>query len=218
MNGTMVDQKEVQRWVELLRSQASEDRLQAAAQLGRLGIRTRGAVRTRGSLSASAQARTGNENLRIALEALADAHPAVRREVAFAMGEWADEVAVSLLQELARKDEDAEVRIAAAEALAKIGGPQAVAALQAVAREDAHEDARAAAIIGLGSLALASAPQPKGPATPRTRGAVRTRGAAAPSHNPEVQKILNLLQDVCQSDSSGYVRDLADNTLAGLSD
>jgi HEAT repeat protein len=216
MSETQVDQKEVQHWVELLRSQASEDRLKAAAQLGRLGIRTRGAVRTRGSLSSPAQARTGTENLKVALQALSDAHPSVRREVAFAAGEWANEAAVSVLQELTLEDEDAQVRIAAAEALAKIGGPLAVAALQVVAQKDAHEDVRAAAIIGLGSLALASGPQTKAPAVRRTRGAVRTRGAAAPLRNPEVQKILKLLQDVCQEDPSGYVRDLADHTLAGL--
>jgi HEAT repeat protein len=178
MNSKEVDEVEVRRWVELLRSEAQEDKLKAASQLGRIGVRTRGPVVTRGSLSASAKARMAKEQLNVALRALSDKHTEVRKEVAFAIGEWADEIAVTVLSELAQRDEDVRVRIAATDALAKIGGPAVVKMLQVIARKDPHEDARASAISGLGNLALASVPTRSETLPARTRGAVRTRGAA----------------------------------------
>ncbi len=214
---------DVRQWVELLRSKVEDERLKAAAQLGRAGVRTRGRGGARGSLSTPAEARMSQEQLRIALEALSDAQPNVRREVAFALGEWADAVAVTVLSALANRDDDARVRGAAVDALAKIGGPDAVQALQAIARQDTHEDVRASAIGGLGNLALASVPAWTEAPPARVRGTVRTRGrvprrlAQARRHdNPEVAQILNLLEEVRELDSSHYVRSVADSTLAGL--
>lgn len=67
---------EVRRWVELLQSETQKDRLMAAAQLGRIGVRTRGTPsKTRGSISTSATARMPQKHLKVALKALQDADP-----------------------------------------------------------------------------------------------------------------------------------------------
>ena len=52
MSRIEIDEAEVRRWVKLLRSQAREDRLTAASQLGRMGVRTRDGRMVQGSLTA----------------------------------------------------------------------------------------------------------------------------------------------------------------------
>lgn len=216
-----VEPDEVQRWVELLRSGAEQDKLKAAAELGRIGVRTRGAVMTRGTLTSPAQARMSQEHLQAALQALSDAnaHPQVREEVAFVLGEWADDVAVTALKQLVigeRKDAEWRVRAAAVDALAKIGGPDAVEALREVALTDVHEDVRARAVGGLAALAKATAAvQPQVPV--RTRGAVRTRGVSPlRAVSREAAQILDLLKQIRAEDSSDLVHTMADGALAEL--
>jgi hypothetical protein len=208
------NEAEIQHWVVLLRSSAREDKLNAASQLGRIGVRTREAKMTRGSVSASAKARMREDDLKITLEALSDAEPDVRREVAFAIGELADKLAVDLLSQLAMQDEESSVRVAAADALAKIGGSSAVKALQEIALKDLNEDVRASAVGGLGSLALESRQGWSAASSEQVKHAVRTRGNT--DRPDDVTPIWKLLEQIQKRDSSRYVRIIANNTLAVL--
>jgi HEAT repeat protein len=153
----IADSRDIEKWVEQLRGHAQPERLKAASELGQLGVRTRGGVRVRGSLSESAKARMEREQINVVMQALSDADADIRREVAFALGEWADDVAVKVLSELAQQDTALQVRVAAVSALSQIGGEEAVESLKRIAREDQHDEARAAAISGLGELASANA-------------------------------------------------------------
>ena len=217
--GEKIYPEKVKKWVDLLRNEA--DRLRAAAELGRMGIRTRGpGVMTRGTLREPAQPRVEGVDFTPAINALKDQSPEVRREVAFALGEWADETAIDVLALLATGDNydpDPSVRSAVVDALGKIGGQKAVSTLQQVAMDDPEEDVRIRAIGALGSLAAKEQPElvaTRGPIV-RTRGGVRTRGATI-TISPEAQEVLDLLREIRESDSSSYVRDIADETLADL--
>lgn len=223
MSNATIHDGEVRRWVKLLRSKAQEDRLRAALQLGRIGVRTRGGTMTRGSLSSPAAARMPQEQLKVALQALSDADPKVREEVAFALGEWADDIAVTVLGRLAKEDAYWPVRAAAVDALGKIGGSQAVEVLEDIALKDVHEDVRARAVGGLAALAKATGETLLGERFTPTRTAIRTRGAVrtgTPSPvrkvSPEAARILDLLRDIRAGDSSDLVRTMADGALADL--
>ena len=216
-------QQEVQRLVELLRSRAVEQCLEAAIELKTSGVRTRGVVRTRGAVMHSATQRMEGLDFAPALEALADAHWEVRREVSLAVGEWGDELSVEVLGHLACTDSEWRVRVAVAEALANIGGPQAVVVLKRMAQTDPHQEVRAKGVEGLGNLALATWPEladkpardARGPV--RTRGAIRVRGARPSKRvHPEAEAILDLLDQLRFYDQSSVVRDAADATLARL--
>jgi HEAT repeat protein len=209
-------QQEVQRLLDLLRSKVIEERLKAARQLKEIGVRTRGG-RTRGVVSKPASKPIEALDLTPAMEAIKDAHWEVRREVALALGEWGDEVAVKVLEHLARQDPDWEVRSAVAQALANIGGPRAVEVLKYMATTDPDPRARKAAVEGLAGLALTTWPEfcPRGAV--RTRGAVRIRGARPSKRvSPEADAILKLLDDLRFQDSSSIVRDAAEGALAQL--
>src|SRR5438552_3556908 len=148
MTSRTIDEAEVGRWVAQLRDEG-EERLRAATALGRLGVRTRGAARTRGSLSRTAPLKgLDAAQLAAVLAALALGDVRARREIIFALGELGD---------------------AAADALVKIGGPAAVGALRWGATHDPSQEVRARAVDGLAALALAET-------AGRARGAVRTRG------------------------------------------
>jgi HEAT repeat protein len=122
-----VRREDVQKWVELLRSSVATERLKGAQELASLGVRTRGAVRTRGTISKPAPSRVPKGvDFSAVMEAFKDQHFEVRREVAFVLGEWADETAVKVLSEITRTDAEPVVRHEAVRALGKIGGPAAV--------------------------------------------------------------------------------------------
>lgn len=151
-----IQRSDVERWIELLRSGASTERLEGATELASLAIRTRnkGAVRTRGSATKPAPSRLPQGvGLSGALEAFEDQHSEVRSAVAFALGELADERAVQALRRIAESDEDPAVRGAAVDALGKIGGKLAMGALRATAGADANDDVRVRAVRALAELA-----------------------------------------------------------------
>src|SRR5712692_9218772 len=140
-----VQQPEIQQWLDLLRSRVSTERLQGATELASLAVRTRtrGAVRTRGTIARAAPSRLPQGvSLASALEAFTDQHVEVRHAVAFALGEWADEAAVHALRPIAEADPEPAVRGEALDALGKIGGQQAVEVLQTAARNDPGIDVR----------------------------------------------------------------------------
>ena len=197
MNPRIANRTAVQRWLQQLQSGAPDERVTAASQLGRLGVRSRWPNITRGSFFLAAPNRLSPPQTAILLDALTDPHPDLRREVAFALGEWAGEEAVPLLADRATSDPDLQTRIAATRALARIGGRQAARTLCALARQSPHEDVRAAAIEGLGPLADAS-----------------TSGEG--DKTTEVAGLLNLLDEIRKADASQYVRILADGTHSRL--
>jgi HEAT repeat protein len=225
-----VSREEVKRLLELLRSQAAEERLRAATELKSMGVNARGAVRTRGAVTQPAARPLEEIDLTPAMEALSDAQWDVRREVALAVGEWGDKLAIEVLERLARTDSEWRVRATVAEALANIGGPKAVENLTYMVKKDPHPNPVERAMEGLGDLALATWPDSLGPAAPERSGAVRTRGGAvrtqrqgrvrgtSPSGrvNPEADAILDLLDEVRFRDPSPSVREAADATLARL--
>jgi len=92
-------------------------------------------------------------SLSAALEAFHDQHVEVRRAVAFALGEWADETAMPVLRQIAAADVESAVRGEAIDALGKIGGQQAVAVLKRAARYDRSVDVRIRAVRALADLA-----------------------------------------------------------------
>lgn len=98
-----IDLQVIQLWLERLRSGSEKERAQAASELSHLHIRTRGSVRTRAGLRHSARGEFPSElsqdAMRIVLAALRDESPAVRREAAFALGEWGNEEAATILCE-----------------------------------------------------------------------------------------------------------------------
>ncbi len=187
----------LQPWFEQLQSSDPAERVTAASQLGRLGVRSRWPNITRGSFFIAAPNRLSPEQTALLLDALAGPHPDLRREVAFALGEWAGEEAIPPLSERAAGDPDLQTRIAAARALARIGGRQAVMTLRTLARHAPHEDVRAAAIEGLGTLAAASI-------------------VGEEDKTTEVAGLLRLLDEIRKADASQYVRILADGTLSRL--
>lgn len=213
------DIENVKKWVKLLRDES--ERLQAAIKLGRLGIQTRGGMTmTRGTLQSATEARIQDMDFSPAFEALRDQRAEVRCEVAFALGEWADETAVEVLKKLTideNKDSSTDVRAAAADALGKIGGTRSVAILQRLAMDDPDEDVRTRAIGVLGSLAAKAEPKLVTVRTP----SVRARGASQPTPpkiqvSRETEKVLDLLKQIRVNDQSDYVRDVADETLEDL--
>lgn len=153
-----IQRSDVERWIELLRSGASTERLEGATELASLAVRTRskGAVRTRGSATRAAPSRLPEPAVfSAALEAFKDQHSEVRSAVAFALGELADERAVQALRQIAGSDEDQAVRGEAVDALGKIGGKMAVVGLAATGRTDASDDVRVRAVRALADLARA---------------------------------------------------------------
>ena len=217
-----VRRKDVEKWVGLLRSGDEQSRLRAAAALARLGIQAQQEVG--GTLESGALTRMSEEQVSVLLEALSDTSPRVREEVAFALGEWAGEMAVKALQRLVtgeEKDPEWRVRAAAADALGRIGGPQAVKTLQELALTDINENVRARAVTSLAVLAKETGKealkQPSARPVVRTRGAVRTRGISPIRElRPQVGEILDLFKRIRAEDPSDLVRQVADGALAEL--
>jgi len=213
----------VQRLLNGLRSRLSQERLDAAKELRELGTRMRGAVRCRGVVIQPAAKPVEALDLGPAMQAINDAHWEVRREVALALGEWGDEIAVEVLRGLARNDSEWRVREAVAEALSVIGGPKAVDVLTHIVRTDPHPGPAERALKGLGDLALATWPGQLRPAPEASHGAVVTRGAvrvrgASPSRriNPQADAILALLDEMRFRHPDPSVRVAAADALARL--
>jgi HEAT repeat protein len=216
-----LQQQEVQRLLDLLRSQITEERLHAAQELKAMGVRVRGAVRTRGAVTQPASKPIEALDLTPAMDAIHDAHWEVRREVALALGEWGDGVALEVLERLARNDPEWRVREAVAEALATIGGAKAVELLTSMVKTDPHPRPAERALKGLGDLALATWPDQlrrKEPfAAVRTRGAIRMRGASPSKRSsPEADALLALFDEMRFHHPHPSVREVADDTLAQL--
>jgi HEAT repeat protein len=201
-----VDPREVKRWVDLLRSSSKADRPRTA-------VRTRGAIRTRKGVVAK---QPGIEDV---IEKLVVQPADVRREVISALGEQADELAVSVLERLSKREPEWRVRLSLIQVLAKAGGPHAIEVLKELARTDPSEDVRTEAVQALGDLALAAWPQlgVRTRGAPRVRGAVRVRGTApSRSISPEADAILSLLDQIRSLDPSVRVREAAEDTLGRL--
>lgn len=152
-----VDPEIVKLWLERLRANTPAERAEAASELTRMSIRTRGAVRTRGGLARAAPStlppEVGQAKL---LKALGDESPSVRREVAFALSEWGDEQATTVLRGISlgsRRDPDEAVRRAAVTAIGTIGGLQAVETLCQLAETDPSDSVRYDAVTNLSELA-----------------------------------------------------------------
>lgn len=216
-----VPREEIEFWLERLRSGDAQEMAQAASELSRLHVRTRGAVRTRGSLARAATAELDRDALGAVLDALRHTSAEVRREVAYAVGQWGDERAAKILATLAAgeaRDADEGVRRAALRGLQAIGGPAAVRALRTAAEGDESEAVRYEAIDALTVLALYAT---TGPAR-RVPGAVRTRGALASpaSHlSLEAREALKTLESI--RDNPGekeYLRQTAQRGAASLRD
>jgi hypothetical protein len=113
----------------------------AAHELYAIGVRTRGAIRMRGSAARAAPARfpKGTDTCRI-LEMFKDrADPRLRIAVADALGEMGGAEVVPVLEQLATgdaRDKNAGARAAYLDALGKIGGPRALAAMERAADGD----------------------------------------------------------------------------------
>lgn len=197
--GQKVDSLEVKMWVERLRnSKTDEEAARAASRLSQLRIRTRGTIKTRGGgFTRAAESdfppELENEAMEVTITALKEKGPAVRREVAFALGQWSDETAAQILAKMLvweHRDEVEDVRLACIDGLRSIAGRTAIKALQQAAEKDPSERVRYAAIEALGELALAEEPKVS------TRSAVRTRGEVVrPKVNlsPEAIEVLTTL-------------------------
>jgi hypothetical protein len=203
------DQQEVRRWVERLRQATEASRPLAA-------VRTRGPQVKQPSRAPRVEE---IDSLESVIEKLVVQSADVRREVISALGEQADELAISVLERLSKREPEWRVRLLIAQALAKAGGPRTIEVLKELARTDPSEDVRAEAIRVLGDLALAAWPQlgVRTRGAPRVRGAVRVRGAApSTSVSPEADEILGLLDQIRFLDPSVRVRDTADDILGKL--
>lgn len=206
--------EEARKWVEKLKQSATpQERMQAATQLRGVGVRTRGAIATRGSLSQAADPLVSHQEMEDVLQELKEQPINVRQEVAFALGEVGGEDLVRPLAEVA-KDPESSVRLIAVDALGKIGGPETVQALMAIAKSDPSEDIRAIAVEALGSLAI----QERKAAAIRTRGVTRTGGPAAKltQLSPEAKRLVEALQKIGQEDRSPYVRNTAFDVLSTM--
>ena len=219
-----VDSQIVRLWLERLRTGSEKERAQAASELSRLHIRNRGSVRTRGSLSHSASSEfppeLSTDAMSIVLTALRDESPAIRREVAFALGEWGNEEAANILARMLCKpgqDQEAEVRRACIAALKTIGGRVAVQALRMTAESDESEAVRYDAVAALAELALEAYPAPTAP-----RSAIRTRGTPVRPRrdlSPEAQEILETLARIRDNEQEKeYLRLKAEAAIAPLQD
>jgi HEAT repeat protein len=215
-----IDPNEIKLWIERLRSDSEEDRVQAASELSRMSIRVRGTVRTRGSASRAASSefpKSLPDAMSHTLDALQDQSPAVRREVAAALGTWGDTDAANILSHMIAGpglDADEGVRRAVVRALGTIGGPVAVRGLQVAAQSDQAEAVRRDAISALAELALQEAAAPH----VTSRGVVRTRGAEVrprPGLSLEAQAVLATLKRISDDENEReYLRRRAE---AGLS-
>ena len=126
---------EARRRVRQLLTTTGPQRQQIAAELRRLGVWTRGSVRTRGSLSIPAKNRLPEPDTLVGVvQALTDTDKELRCQVALALGEWGGEAAAVALQQVLQAETDAEVQLHCITALRTIGGATAAEGLPGPAR------------------------------------------------------------------------------------
>jgi len=217
-----IDPQVVKLWLDRLRNGSVAEREQAASELSRNHIRSRGAVRTRGSARAPAANDFPNDihedAMSALLAAMQDQSPSVRREVAFAIGEWGNRDAAAILSQILlgdQQDPEEEVRRAAVAALGTIGGPTAMDGLSQVAGSDASESVRYDALAALTELGIQqqSASNVAARHPPRVRGSIPTRPRA-----PESQSVVTTLQLIRDDESEKrHIRRMAENALGTLS-
>jgi HEAT repeat protein len=153
-----IQQRDIQKWIDLLRSSVSTDRLEGATELASLAVRTRsiGAVRSRGTITRAAHSRMPDGiNISTVMAAFNDEHVEVRRTIAFNLGELADESVVKILKQITECDSDVAVRCEAIDALGKIGGQHAVGVIKNVISSDPSIEVRIRGIRALVDLARA---------------------------------------------------------------
>ena len=137
----------------LLSGGTDDERLLAATALARLGVRIRGNLSPRGSLTDSARGRRELEEadrIRLLLERAET--PQLRCQIAIALGEWGGEGAARALAGILHDDENTQVRFYCVSALRTIGGQIALNALCETA-ESASPEVRDAAIAAVRDLA-----------------------------------------------------------------
>jgi hypothetical protein len=118
---------QVREWLERLAHASGPERSQAARELSRLGVWSRGGIRTRGSLAISAPSRLpAPEEQSVLLSLLQDQDPELRCQVALALGEWGGEVAAAALTALIGQERDERVWMFCITALRMLGGPAAL--------------------------------------------------------------------------------------------
>jgi hypothetical protein len=203
-------------WAALLRDAAQRAPGGPAPQ-----VAVRGSVRTRGG---AAPTRPSAGSLQEVVSRLLDQATTVRLEVVGELIKQADDVALTVLRALAEQpDPDPNVRWAIADGLAGVQHAEAIRLMEWLARHDPDETVQTCAIGSLGKRALAAYRTQVGSekATPhelvRVRGAVRTRGASPIRKiSREAEVILDLLDQLRTSETSDYVRDMADLTLRQL--
>ncbi len=132
---TAAEEQKVRFWVDTLLN--GMNRSNAAHQLYSIGVRTRGAIRTRGSAQRPAPNRfpVGTPVHEIIELLRSEAEPGVRCAVASALGELGGHEALDVLHQLI-SDSDAGVRSSAADAIGIIGGPKAIEILGEIARNE----------------------------------------------------------------------------------
>jgi HEAT repeat protein len=131
---------------------SEQDRLAAVFGLCEIGVRLRGSVRTRGGISAPASARLLRQSLENLAAMLREDSPAVRRQVALALGEWGGEEDIEVLASLLDLDPSDQVRTSAVTAIGNVGGRRAVDALCAAAMTGSVQ-VRRRAVVALRELA-----------------------------------------------------------------
>jgi HEAT repeat protein len=219
---------EAKQWMDRLLCGVGKDRQHAASELSRLGVWTRGSVRTRGSLTTAAKNRLPEPGKLAELAScLGDANKAVRCQVASVLGEWGGQDAAVALRRLLQSDPDEDVRLYCITALRTIGGPAAIEGLR-YAMENGTDAIREAAILGIEELATGGrvedteGPIASGPiqarATIRTRGAVRARGKAQKeSGRSIIDGVVSALEHARDDDAAPeYLRLRADEVLGYL--
>jgi hypothetical protein len=133
------DRQRVRFWVDALLKGGYK--AAAAGELHSIGIRTRGAIRTRGSVAMAAPPRfpAGAESGEILKLIQRDASPDLRKRVAAALGEWAGGDAIPVLRDLVigpSRDPDPTVRCAVLGAIGLIAGPESLGILREVSASD----------------------------------------------------------------------------------
>jgi hypothetical protein len=218
--------QDVSQWLERMLTGAGEDRKRAAMELSRLGVRTRGSIRPRGTLDMSPNNRLPDpEKIADALQCLEDGDQAVRSQVALALSEWGGEETAAAIRRILESDPNESVQLYCITALRTIGGPTSAEGLRkaAVNGTEAVRDAAISAVEDLatgGRVDCTEGPdrtQQSKSSAGHTRGDIRTRGAAHTRGTGQadlVNHIADTLQTISnEQGASDYLRLRAEEVL-----